>query len=64
MDGKMSANAFTFCKYSAERILGSAFTLFNTVPLIPMEALARAYALYLSERVFGSFFQFQSDCPA
>ena len=37
---KISANAFTFCRYSVERIWGEAFTLFSTVPLMPMEALA------------------------
>lgn len=60
----MSARAFTFSRYSVERILEEAFTLFSTVALIPMEALARAYASYLSESVPGSSSQFQRDLPA
>ena len=37
-----SASAFTFSRYSVERICEEAFTLLMTVPLMPMEALARA----------------------
>ena len=60
----MSASTFTFSKYSRESIRASAFTLFRTVPLIPIDALARAYSSY-SGRIFpGSSSHFQRDLPA
>jgi len=43
------------------RIEGLAFTLFNTVPLIPMDALASAYSLYLGEMISGSSSHFQME---
>jgi hypothetical protein len=41
----MAAISFTFFMYGADRIFGDAFTLFSTVPLIPMLAFALAYSL-------------------
>ena len=43
---RTSAMAFTFSRYSAVNIWGDAFTLFRTAPLIPIEALARAYSCH------------------
>lgn len=51
VNGEIHANAvraeyicqcFYFSRYSVERICEEAFTLLMTVPLMPMEALARA----------------------
>lgn len=61
---RMSAIVAILISMSVERICGLAFTLLRTVPLIPIDAFARAYSLYRGEIVVGSSCQFQMDFPA